>query len=199
MFVFLSSYPALLFKTKTQGFGGWCGRSKQGSGRERGLESLWKSLGRSPAETQGEKAGGTEEPGALHTSAGKTAIADARSASALPLHRGLRDRAYGVTSLSGNRHPPALHPSREPGECLSCTSVPGRRLQGYSWGGSRLPQRFLFAYGIGLFSQAAAPIGIAGREARERGRQRRGARGSEKEAGGGKESFKLRREMEANF
>lgn len=65
-----------------------------------------------PQKREGEKAEGTEESKALHMSAGKIAIADARSASALPLHRALQDRVCGVTLLSGNRHPPALHPSR---------------------------------------------------------------------------------------
>lgn len=76
MFVFLSSYPALLFKTKTQGFGSWCGRSKPGTSRERGRGPLWNSSREAPQKRRGKKQRARQSR-VLHTSAGQTAVADA--------------------------------------------------------------------------------------------------------------------------
>lgn len=206
MFVFLSSYPALLFKTKTQGFGGWCGRSKQGAGRERGLGSLCRSLGRSPTETQGEKAEGAEQSRALHE-CGKNS--DSRCANRLrsPPAPGLAGRCLRGHSPLWWPAPPGPAPFpfgqrrrrwREPGGRVSGPWVREatlRLLLGRQPPSAEVSGCLLYRFII------ASPRGDRnrGERGRERGRQRQGAKGSEKEAGGGKESFKLRREMEANF
>lgn len=159
-----------------------------------------KSLERSPTEPQGEKAKGTEESRALHTSERNTAIVNARSASVVPLHRMLRGHFIVLHTTPF----PTLHPSRS-------SSGGGRqtRVSAAPQSPRRVPKA---ALGLAAaccrgFCFLLHPFIIAshrgdrncGERGREWGRQRQGERVSEKEAGGGKESFKLRREMEANF
>lgn len=137
-----------------------------------------ESLERSPTEPQGEKAESTEESRVLHMSKTNTAIVNARSTSAVPLHRMLRDHfLYDLVyqPLPDPAPFPLRQRRRETRERVSCASESEGRLKAYSWAGCCLLQSFLLAHCIPLLSQATAVIGIAVGEVGsggDRGRER---------------------------
>lgn len=142
-----------------------------------------------PQKRRGDRAQGTKESRAVHMNEGKTAIADTRSHSALSLHRGLRVRVLRGHFIIWQPAPysPAPFPFRQqrrmPGERVGCASVQGATLRPLV-GWQPPSAKFLFAYCIALLSQAAAVVGIAGREAergRGRGRDREAARKKQEE------------------
>lgn len=154
----------------------------------------------SPTERQGEKAEGTEEPRALHTSAGKNS--DSRCTKRLSSPPGPSLRGHFINLVTGTPRPctlPVQAAAAGAGRaCQLRLCVPEatlRLLLGWQPPSAEVSLCLLYRFII-----ASHRVGRnRGERGRESGRQRQGARGSEKEAGGGKESFKLRREMEANF